>query len=101
MPTPVETAEDLWRALPESSLARDYVALLAQCAQGKEPIGALEDVIHPAAVSDWEAASKIDRDITVDAITDCREKLCRESELVRRAGHRKGMATYRLHSSLL
>jgi len=100
-PVSVETAEDLWRALPENSLARDYVALLARCAQGNETVGALEDAIEPEAVSDWEAASKIGRDIPVARITKEREKLCRESPLVQACGHRKGKPTYRLHEDLI
>ena len=96
----VETAADLWRALPEGSLARDYVALLAKAAKGEVTIGALEDTIEPEAVSDWEAAASIDRDIKIDRITKTREKLCRASELVVAAGHRKGKPTYRLHESL-
>jgi hypothetical protein len=100
-PVSVDTAEDLWRALPADSLARDYVALLARCAQGNETVGALEDAIEPEAVSDWEAASKIGRDIPVARITKEREKLCRESPLVQAYGHRKGKPTYRLHEDLI
>jgi len=100
-PVSVDTAEDLWRALPEGSLARDYVALLARCAQGQETVGVLEEAITPEAVSDWEAAACIDRDETVTAITEVREKLCRESPLVIECGHRKGKPTYRLHEDLI
>jgi hypothetical protein len=100
-PISVQTAEDLWRALPEGSLARDYVAFLARCAQGEETVGVLEETLEPEAVSDWEAAAFIDRDVTVGAITECREKLCRESPFVVPAGHRKGKETYRLHPSLI
>jgi len=100
-PVSVETAEDLWRALPEGSLARDYVAFLARCAQGKETIGMLEEAVQPEAVSDWEAAACIDRDVTVAAITDVREKLCRDSPLVVEWGHRKGQSTYRLNEQLI
>jgi len=99
--TDVETAEDLWRELPESSLARDYVALLARCAKGDQTVGVLEEAVQPEAVSDWEAAACIGRDVTVEAITACREKLCRASELVQRHGHRKGQATYALHPELI
>ncbi|WP_103021492.1 helix-turn-helix domain-containing protein [Salinibacter altiplanensis] len=98
--TDVQTAEDLWRALPEDSLARDYVALLARCAQGDQRVGILEDTVRPEGVSDWEAAALVGRDVTVEAITDCREKLCRASPLVKKNGHRKGSATYALHESL-
>ena len=98
--TDVETAEDLWRELPEGSLARDYVALLARCAKGDQTVGMLEEAVQPEAVSDWEAAACIDRDITVEAITACREKLRRASPLVQELGHRKGKTTYRLHPEL-
>ena len=99
--TSVETAEGLWRELPEGSLARDYVALLARCAKGDQTVGILEEAVQPEAVSDWEAAACIDRDVTVEAITACREKLCRASELVQNLGHRKGQATYALHPELI
>jgi hypothetical protein len=99
-PVSVSTAEELWRALPEESLARDYVALLARCAQGKETIGMLEDAVQPEAVSDWEAAACMEEEIEVEAITDVREKLCRDSPLVQPHGHRKGQTTYRLHTAL-
>mgnify|MGYP006420898965 CR=1 FL=1 len=97
----VDTAEDLWRALPAGSLARDYVALLARCAKGDQTIGMLEEAVEPRGVSDWEAAACLGRDVTVSAITETREKLCRASELVKRAGHRKGQATYALHPELI
>ncbi|WP_103029984.1 helix-turn-helix domain-containing protein [Salinibacter altiplanensis] len=98
--TDVQTAEDLWRALPEGSLARDYVALLARCAKGDQTVGMLEEAVEPEGVSDWEAAALVGRDVTVQAITDCREKLCRASPLVKKNGYRKGSATYALHDSL-
>jgi hypothetical protein len=97
----VNTAEDLWRALPEDSLARDYVALLARCAKGDQVIGMLEEAVQPEAVSDWEAAACISRDVTVAAITRAREKLCRASPLVQEHSHRKGQTTYRLHPDLI
>jgi len=97
----VETAEDLWRALPEESLDRDYVALLARCAQQQETIGMLEDAVQPEAASDWEAAACMEGEIKVEAITDIREKLCRESPLVVEDGHRKGQSTYRLNEQLI
>lgn len=100
-PVTVETADALRRTLPEGSLARDYVAFLARCARGEKTVGVLEEAVEPEAVSDWEAAACIGRDVTVDAITECREKLCRESPLVVSAGHRKGKGTYRLHPSLI
>jgi hypothetical protein len=95
-----DTAEDLWRALPEGSLARDYVALLARCAKGDQTIGMLEEAVQPKGVSDWEAAACISRDVTVSAITEMREKLCRASPLVQEHSHRKGQATYRLNPQL-
>ena len=98
--TDVETAEDLWRELPSGSLARDYVALLARCAKGDQTVGVLEEAVQPEAVSDWEAAACIDRDVTVEAITETREKLCRASPLVQEFGYRKGQATYALHAKL-
>ena len=99
--TDVETAEDLWRALPSGSLAQDYVALLARCAKGDQVVGMLEETVQPVGLSDWEAAACIDRDITVEAITDVREKLRRASPVVHQDGHRKGKTTYRLHSELI
>ena len=98
--TDVETAEDLWRELPEGSLARDYVALLARCAKGDQTVGMLEEAVQPEAVSDWEAAACIGRDVTVEAITETREKLCRASPLVQEFGYRKAQATYALHAKL-
>jgi len=97
----IDTAEDLWRVLPKSSLARDYVALLARCAKGDQTVGILEEVVQPGGVSDWEAAACIDRDVTVAAITSVREKLCRASPLVQEHSHRKGKTTYRLHPELI
>jgi hypothetical protein len=96
----VDTAADLWRALPEGSLARDYVALLAQAAKGEITIGVLEDTIEPEAVSDWEATMWLEQNIKVDRITKTREKLCREGPLVVAAGHRKGKEIYKLNDSL-
>jgi hypothetical protein len=96
----VETAADLWRALPAGSLARDYVALLAKCAKGEVVLGALEDTIEPEALSDWEAASLLERDITIDRVTRCREKLCRKGPVVVADGHRKGKEIYKLNESL-
>jgi hypothetical protein len=98
--TDVETAEDLWRALPEDSLVRDYVALLARCAKGDQTIGMLEDAVQPKGVSDWEAAACISRDVTVQAVTNTREKLCRASPLVQEHSHRKGKTTFCLHPDL-
>ena len=100
-PATVETAEGLWRALPSNSLARRYVAFLARCAQQKERVGMLEETITPKAVSDWEAAACMDGEIKVEAITDVREKLCRDSPLMQPYGHRKGQQTYRLHEQLI
>ena len=97
----VDTAEDLWRALPEDSLARDYVALLVRCAKGDQTIGMLEEAVQPKAVSDWEAAACISRDVTVAAITNTREKLCRASPLVQEHSHRKGQTTFCLHPDLI
>jgi len=97
----VETAEDLWRFLSEDSVDRDYVALLARCAQGKETVGALEDTTQPVALSDWEAASKLSREVTVPEVTEARERLCRKSPLVKAHDHRKGKPTYQLHPSLI
>ena len=97
----VDTAEDLWRALPKDFLARDYVALLARCAKGDQTIGMLEEAVQPKGVTDWEAAACISRDVTVAAITRAREKLCRASPLVKEHSHRKGKATYRLHPELI
>jgi hypothetical protein len=97
----VDTAEDLWRALPEDSLARDYVALLARCAKGNQVIGMLEEAVQPRGVSDWEAAACISRDVTVAAITSVREKLCRASPLVQEHSHRKGKTTFYLHPDLI
>jgi len=97
----VDTAEDLWRALPEESLARDYVALLARCAKGDQTIGMLQEAVQPKGVSDWEAAACIGRDVTVAAITRAREKLCRVSPLVQEHSHRKGKTTFCLHPKLI
>jgi len=100
-PVSVESAQDLWRALPAESLARDYVAFLARCAQGKETIGILPEAVQPEGASDWEAAACIGRDVAVQDITGIREKLCRDSPLVQPHGHRKGQTTYRLHTDLI
>jgi hypothetical protein len=97
----VDTAEDLWRALPENSLARDYVALLARCAKGDQTIGMLEEAVQPEAVSDWEAAACISRDVTVNAITKTRGRLCKASPLVQEHSHRKGQTTFCLHPDLI
>jgi len=97
----VDTAEDLWRALPEDSLARDYVAVLARCAKGDQVVGMLEEAVRPKGVSDWEAAACISRDVTVQAVANTREKLCRASPLVQEHSHRKGKTTFRLHPDLI
>lgn len=102
--TTVDTAEDLWRTLPKNGLARRYVGLLGKAAKEGITVGALEDTVEAEALSDWEAAALIEErggeDITLSAIAGVREKLNRESELVRDHGHRAGHSTYRLHPAL-
>ena len=96
------SADDLLAYLDgKDALAYRYVKLLKKAATGGYPVGMMQDTVQAEALSDWEAAACIDRDVTVSAITETREKLCRASDLVRRAGHRKGKATYALHPELI
>jgi len=85
----------------KDDLAYQYVQLLQKAATEGYPVGAQEDTEWEAeALSDWDAAMCISEDVTVEAITDVREKLCRAAPVVEEHGHRKGQATYRLNDRL-
>ena len=102
----INTATDLLAYLKgKDSLAYRYVGLLKRCAEDGYPIGMMEDTIEAEAVSDWEAAACITEregeDILVEDITEVRETLNRGSDLIQRAGSRKGKSTYALHPALI
>jgi len=99
---PIDTAEDLAAYLNgRDDLACAYVRLLTRCATEGYPVGVLGSTVQAEALSDWEAAMCLSRDVKVQRITETRKKLCRASPLITRAGSRKGKAIYTLNSSLL
>jgi len=100
-PIDVSSVEDVLRVLPDDSLRHLYVRLLGKAARRGYPVGMLEKKVQAEALSDWEAAACIGRDVTVEAITEAREALCHDGPIVVADGSRKGQDLYRLHPELL
>jgi hypothetical protein len=101
----IETASDLLTYLEgKDSLAYRYIQLLRKAAVKGYPVGMREETQKEEALTDWEVAACLPEnrreDITVDSITETREKLNRASEIVTRHGHRMGKPTFKLNSEL-
>jgi len=102
---PIQSASDLLAYLEDKdSLAHRYVQLLRKAAVKEYPVGMRKETQKEEALSDWEAAACLPEsrreDITVDSITETREKLNRASEIVTRHGHRMGKTTFKLNPKL-
>jgi len=101
----IQNASDLLTYLDgKDSLAYRYVELLRKAAVKGYPVGMREETQKEEALSDWEAAACLPEsrreDITMDSITETREKLNRASEIVTRHGHRMGKPTFKLNPKL-
>jgi len=96
----VKSGADLLEYI-EYEPAQDYIQLLIACSDGGVTVGVLGSAVQAEAVSDWDAAAILSHDLTLDDIEDIRETLNRTSDLVVRAGHRKGKPKFRLHEDLI
>jgi hypothetical protein len=96
----VECVADLWRSLPEESLRRKYVALLARAAKETVTVGALENTVQAEALTDWEAAALIRTDPTLSDVAGSRNRINADTEFIVAAGHRCGNDTYRITPTL-
>jgi hypothetical protein len=85
-----------------SRLARQYVTLLKRAATEGYPVGVQESTEWEAeALSDWDAAMAVNKDVRVEDVTAVREALNSTAEVVVADGSRKGKTKYQLNNKLI